>query len=425
MNAARVKPATAITTLAYLCIVALSLAAALNPEPAVAHGERAEPPFLRMATIQWYDTRWSTTHLMVNEELTVSGRFRVVKYWSFAIAPPELAFLNVDVPGPVMIRVKSSIDGVNGAASTPLEVGRDYQYAIVLRGRIPGRYHVHPMIDVHDAGALMGPGDWVTVDGDASAFTDPVNTLNGKTIDLGHYGLRAVFSWHLIWILIALGWLLYWLPKPLLIPRYEAIQHGQGASLITFTDRIVGLAFLGVTLLIVLVGFVVTNTWYPVTIPLQSTWLRIPPLPEEPETISMTADRVIYYIPGRSVEFWVKVTNKGPKPVWLGEFTTAAVRFLNPSICQPEADFPADLIAPTGLVVEPNEPIQPGETKALHIVASSQVWETDRLALLVEDPTSRVGGLFMFFDRDRKRSMVEFDSEIIPTFRGADAAAGG
>jgi methane/ammonia monooxygenase subunit B len=424
MHFIRVMSASAVRALVYSSIFALSLAAVLNPEPAAAHGERAEPPFLRMATIQWYDTRWSTNHLSVNEELTVSGRFRVVKYWSFAIASPALAFLNVDVPGPVMIRVKSSIDGVNGAASTPLELGRDYQYTIVLRGRIPGRYHVHPMVDVHDAGALMGPGDWVTVSGDASAFTDPVNTLSGKTVDLGHYGLGAVFSWHLLWILIALGWLLYWLPKPLLIPRYEAVQHGEGDSLITFTDRIVGLAFLGVTLLIVLGGFVMTNVWYPVTIPLQSTWLRISPLPEEPETISMTADRVIYYIPGRSVEFWVKVTNKGPRPVRLGEFTTAAVRFLNPSVCQPEADFPADLIAPAGLVVEPNEPIQPGETKALHILASSQVWETDRLALLVEDPTSRVGGLFMFFDPDKKRSVVEFDSEIIPTFRATNAAAG-
>jgi methane/ammonia monooxygenase subunit B len=366
-------------------IIALGMAAALFPRTAAAHGERAEPPFLRMATVQWYDTHWSTTHLKVNDELTVSGRFRIVKYWSFAIVPPDLAFLNVDVPGPVMIRVSSAIDGVNGAASTPLELGRDYQYTIVLRGRIPGRYHVHPMLDVRSAGALLGPGDWVTVDGDAASFTDPVNTLTGKAVDLQHYGLGAVVSWHLLWVLVAVGWLLYWLRKPLLIPRYEAIQHDQGASLITVTDRIVGVAFLGATILIVLVGFVMTDIWYPVTIPLQSTWLRIPPLPKQPDTISMTADRVIYYIPGRTVEFWVKVTNNGLKPVQLGEFTTAAVRFLNPSVSQPEADFPADLIAPAGLVVEPNEPIQPGETKALHILASSQVWETDRIALLVED----------------------------------------
>jgi methane/ammonia monooxygenase subunit B len=425
MHSKRFAPNTiALRASALSFMLVLSMVVALFPGTAAAHGERAEPPFLRMATVQWYDTHWSTTHLKVNDELTVSGRFRIVKYWSFAIAQPDLAFLNIDVPGPVMIRVNSSIDGVNGAASTPLELGRDYEYKIVMRARIPGRYHVHPMLDVRNAGALLGPGDWVSVDGDAASFTDPVNTLTGKTVDLEHYGLSAVVSWHLIWVFMAVGWLLYWIRKPLLIPRYEAVQHDQGGSLITFTDRIVGVALLGATILIVLAGFVMTNIWYPVTVPLQSTWLRIPPLPKQPDTISMTADRVIYYIPGRTVEFWVKVTNNGPKPVRLGEFTTAAIRFLNPSVRQPEADFPSDLIAPAGLVVEPNEAIQPGETKALHILASSQVWETDRLALLVEDPTSRVGGLFMFFDPDNNRSLVEFDSEIIPTFRAMSSPAG-
>jgi len=369
-----------------------------------------------MSTIQWYDTHWSSTRVKVNEEMTITGRFHVVKNWSFAIAAPDLAFLNVDVPGPVMIRTASTIDGVNGAASTPLELGRDYEYTIVLRARIPGRYHVHPMLDVRDAGPLLGPGDWVTVEGDAAAFTDPITTLTGVKLDLADYGMSAVISWHVLWGLMAVAWLLYWIAKPLLMPRYEALQHGEGESLVTTTDRIVGVAFLGVTILIVTFGAMFTRVWYPVTIPLQSTWLRIPPLSKQPDTITMTAERVIYYIPGRTVEFSVKVTNNGTKPVRIGEFTTAAVRFLNSSFRQPEPEYPPELIAPAGLVVEPNEPIQPGETKALHILASSPVWETDRLALLIADPTSRIGGLFMFYDSDNNRSLVEFDSEIMPTF---------
>jgi methane/ammonia monooxygenase subunit B len=397
-------------------IVVLSIAAALVPGTAAAHGERAEPPFLRMATVQWYDTHWSPTRVKVNEQMTITGRFRIVKYWSFAIAPPDLAFLNVDVPGPVMTRMASTVDGVNGAASTPLELGRDYEYSITMRGRIPGRYHVHPMLDVRDAGPLLGPGDWITVEGDASTFTDPITTLTGKKLDLAQYGMSTVASWHILWIMVAVAWLLYWIAKPLLMPRYEAIQHGESESLVTFTDRIVGIAFLAGTILIVIFGAMLTRAWYPITIPLQSTWLRIPPLPKQPDTITIVPERVIYYIPGRTVEFWVKVTNNGSKPVRLGEFTTASLRFLNSSVRQPEPDSPPELVAPAGLVVEPNEPIQPGETKALHILASSEVWETDRLALLVADPTSRMGGLFMFFDPDNNRSIVEFDSEIIPTF---------
>lgn len=410
---ARKTSAVSASALLFLAVVSMT---AVVPGTAAAHGERAEPPFLRMSTIQWYDTHWSSTRVKVNEEMTITGRFHVVKNWSFALAAPDLAFLNVDVPGPVMVRMASTIDGVNGAASTPLELGRDYEYTIVLRGRIPGRYHVHPMLDVRDAGPLLGPGDWVTVDGDAASFTDPITTLTGQKLDLAHYGMSAVVSWHVLWGLMAVGWLLYWIAKPLLMPRYEALQHGEGESLVTPIDRIVAVGFLGATILIVLFGAMVTRVWYPVTIPLQSTWLRIPPLPKQPDTITMTADRVVYYIPGRTVEFFAKVTNNGTKPVQIGEFTTAAVRFLNSSLRQPEPDYPSELIAPAGLVVEPNEPIQPGETKALHILASSPIWETDRLALLIADPTSRIGGLFMFFDPDNNRSLVEFDSEIMPTF---------
>lgn len=402
-------------------MVALGVLVALWTGTATAHGERAEPPFLRMSTVQFYDTHWSAKTIKVNEEMTVSGRFRIVKNWSFSISPPELAYLHVDVPGPVMVREASYLDGANAIASTPLELGRDYEYKIVLRGRIPGSYHVHPMLDVRDTGALLGPGDWITVQGDAASFTDPITTLLGKTIDLAHYGLGAIVTWHVIWILMALGWLIFWLVKPLLIPRYEAVMHGEGDSLISATDRIVGIGFLATTLLIVAAGVLVTRAQYPVTIPLQSVWMRIPPLPKQPDTVSIKADRVVYYIPGRTVELWVKATNEGTKPVRLGEFTTAGIRFLNPSVSKPDSDFPADLIAPAGLVVEPNEPIQPGETKSLHILMTSEVWETDRLAMLIDDPTSRMGGLFMFYDPNGNRSIVEFDSEILPVFRRSEA----
>jgi methane/ammonia monooxygenase subunit B len=99
MHSKRFAPNTiALRASALSFMLVLSMVVALFPGTAAAHGERAEPPFLRMATVQWYDTHWSTTHLKVNDELTVSGRFRIVKYWSFAIAQPDLAFLNIDVP---------------------------------------------------------------------------------------------------------------------------------------------------------------------------------------------------------------------------------------------------------------------------------------------------------------------------------------
>jgi len=40
---------------------------------ALAHGERAQEPSLRLSTIQWYDTKWSSDRIGVNQELTLSG----------------------------------------------------------------------------------------------------------------------------------------------------------------------------------------------------------------------------------------------------------------------------------------------------------------------------------------------------------------
>src|ERR1700680_4887163 len=99
-------------------IVGVLLAFATN---ALAHGERAQEPSLRLSTIQWYDTRWSADHVNVNQDLTVSGRFHVRASWPLEIPKPDrLTFLNVGIPGPVFIRTSSFIDGVNGAASMPL-----------------------------------------------------------------------------------------------------------------------------------------------------------------------------------------------------------------------------------------------------------------------------------------------------------------
>jgi methane/ammonia monooxygenase subunit B len=397
---------------------ALILAAFLNPvAKAFGHGERAQEPSLRLSTIQWYDTRWSAEHIGVNQELTLNGRFHVMANWPLEISSPAgLTFLNVGVPGPVFIRTATSINGVNGVSSMSLALGQDYEYRIVLKGRIPGRYHVHPMLDVRDTGPILGPGRWVSVTGDAASFTDPVMTLTGQHLDLARYGLSAVVRWHLVWVVVALVWLGYWLRKPLLMPRYEAVQAGQADQLITHTDRIAAAILLAITIIIAVGESVFTNLTYPVTIPLQSNQTKVPPLALEPAKVVLTSEQVTYLVPGRTVLFRLRVTNQSAKPIRLGEFTTANLRFLNRAIVKPEIGYPADLLAPAGLVVRPDEPIASGETRNLNVEATSVVWETDRLTALMSDPTNRIGGLFMFYTPDGERSLVEFSSAIVPTF---------
>jgi len=391
----------------------------LRVPDALAHGERSQEPSLRLSTIQWYDTTWSAQQVSVNQELVVTGRFHIMSSWPLEIpSPTTLTFLNMGVPGPVFIRTESAINGVNGVSSMALQLGGDYAYRIVLHGRIPGRYHVHPMLDVLDAGALLGPGQWVTVTGDAASFNDWITTLTGRTLNLAHFGLRNVIGWHLVWVALALLWLVYWLRKPLLMPRYAAVQAGDADRLITRADRMMAAVLLASTIVVAIVGLAITNVANPVTIPLQSHQTKVPGLEQPPTTISLTPEQVTYLVPGRTVQFRLRVTNHGDQPVRIGEFTTANLRFLNDAVRKANASYPPDLIAPAGLIVQPNRPIAPGESIDLYLEATSPVWETDRLTALMSDPTSRIGGLFMFFDPAGKRSLVEFSSPIVPTFTG-------
>lgn len=56
-----------------LCALgALTVSFAIAPQPAMAHGERATEPYIRTRTIQWYDVKWSTGKMGVNDMWGVS-----------------------------------------------------------------------------------------------------------------------------------------------------------------------------------------------------------------------------------------------------------------------------------------------------------------------------------------------------------------
>ena len=141
------------------------------------------------------------------------------------------------------------------------------------------------------------------------------------------------------------------------MPRYEAVQAGNGDGLITRTDRIVAAVMLALTLIVATGETVLTNITYPVTVPLQSNQTKVPALAPSPALITLVPEQVTYLVPGRTVQFRMRVSNLGLKPIRFGEFTTANLRFLNGSLVKAESDYPQDLIAPAGLVVRPDEPI--------------------------------------------------------------------
>src|SRR5262249_57172282 len=97
-----------------------------------------------------------------------------------------------------LIRKATYLNGIPLVNTVGLELGRDYEFRLVLQGRSPGRYHLHPMVNVRGGGPIVGPGQWVTVTGDSRSFSNPVTTLTGHTIDLEVYELQRVVGSHLL-----------------------------------------------------------------------------------------------------------------------------------------------------------------------------------------------------------------------------------
>jgi methane/ammonia monooxygenase subunit B len=407
--------------LLFALAAATMLACLTQPRPAEAHGERNQEPFLRMRTVHWYDMKFSTTRVAVNELVTISGKFRIFEDWPDILAKPDTVFLGLAAPGGAMTRVESYIDSVPAVQSTGLQLGRDYEFKIVVKGRIPGQHHIHPMLNVRSAGPLPGPGEWIQVTGDFDDFRQAATTLDGTVIpNLEDWGLGMVFGWHAFWMALGLAWLLWWLRRPLLIPRYMALAAGREAALITPLDRFVAVGLLGGVIVVVVGGFYWAEAKYPNTIPLQAGRVRVDPLPVPPQAVDVKVKQAHYDVPGRAMRVVVEVTSRYDKPLQLGEFTSANLRFVNQSVPAAAAGvdpgYPRDLLPKTGLQVEPDTPLQPGETRTLRFVAADVAWEIERLTSLMRDPDSSFGGLLFFYDSDGARHITDVYGTIIPTF---------
>ena len=391
--------------------------------PAAAHGERAQEPYLRTRTAHWYDVKWSTDKLSVNDTVTVTGRFRLFHDWPDAVKPPDTVFVSNATPGPVFARVDSSLNGVPARQSfRDLQIGRDYEYKMVLQGRVPGRYHVHPMIAVKGSGPLVGPGKWIEVTGNQADFTYPLKAISGENIEnVETWGLSTAVKWHLILLAIAAAWILWWIRRPLLIPRYLALKKVREDLLTTNVDLAVAIGLLVVVVALSFGGYAWARSKYPRTVPLQAGTMYTAPLPAQPKVVDIRFKEARYDVPGRSMRMTFDVTNVSDKPLRLGEFATASIRFINQNLPAARAnvapDYPHDVVARTGLAIADDIEIKPGETRTLKVDATDAAWEIERLTSFLTDVDSKFGGLLFFFDAQGNRYLAEVGGPILPVFR--------
>jgi methane/ammonia monooxygenase subunit B len=380
---------------------------------AYAHGERALEPFVRMRTIQWYDVAWSKADINVNDELVMAGKFHVSEDWPASLPQPDSVYLNVASPSPVFIRKNITLNGTSIVNSVGLKIGGDYEFSVTLAGRVPGRFHIHPMMNIRDVGVIVGPGQWITIGGAAESFKNEVTTLTGETIDLETYGTTNGVMWHLIWFAIAGAWLIWWIRRPLFIPRFQMVQAGDEARLVTPLDRRVAGGLLALTLLLVGAAYAAAEMRFPDSIPLQASRSRIEPLPVT-HWLAVTVKGSLYRVAERSLKMTLEVTNTVGRPIRLGQFMTANVQFINREVGRLDSAYPEELMAKDGLRVESDSPIAPGETRTIVVTATDAAFDTERLSSVIKDADSRFGGLLFFYDGDGGRYLSSISAATIP-----------
>jgi len=384
---------------------------------ASAHGEKSQAAFMRMRTIHWYDLKWSKEKVKVNDTVEITGKLHVFEGWPETVAEPDTAFLNIGIPGPVFIRKESYIGGQLVPRSVRLDIGKTYEFRVVLKARRPGDWHVHTMMNVEGGGPIIGPGKWITIEGSMGDFKNPLTTLTGQTVDLETYNLENTYFWHAFWYAFGLAWMLYWIRRPVFLPRFLMVNAGRADELVSGGDRKVAMAFAAATVLIVIFAMSAANNKYPITIPLQAGTMRgMVPINEGKSTIAVKVEDATYRVPGRAMRMKLTITNNGNKAVRLGEFYTASVRFLDSDVYKDTTGYPEDLLAEDGLEVSDNSPIAPGETRTVEVQASDAAWEVYRLADIIYDPDSRFAGLLFFFDADGNRQITQVDAPLIPSF---------
>ncbi|WP_316395598.1 bacterial ammonia monooxygenase, subunit AmoB [Bradyrhizobium sp. 33ap4] len=389
---------------------------------AAAHGERAQEPYLRTRTVQFYDVHFSKTNVKVNERFELTGKFRLMEDWPDAVTPPDIVFVSSVSPGPTIARVETYLNGEPARQSfAKLELGHDYDFRMVLEGRTPGSSHIHPSISIKGSGPLVGPGQWINISGDAHSFAFPIKTMTGLQIDdLQTFGLTNAIGWHVAWLAVAAAWLLFWLVRPLLLPRWLVLQKGREDLLVSLRDTGVGIIVAAIVLVMVFGGYVRANQEYPYNVPLQSGLNKVAPRPASPANAEVKVISATYDVPGRSMRLATRITNKGSEPLSIGELTTANIRFLNQglpaAVANVDPTYPSDLVARTGLQLSSDTPINPGETREVLVEATDAVWELERLVSFLTDVDSKFGGLLLLYTPNGKRVIAEMGGPIVPVF---------
>jgi methane/ammonia monooxygenase subunit B len=387
-------------------------------DAAYAHGEAADEPFLKDLTVAFYNVHIRPTSIKVGEPVTVTGTLKILETWPYTLDPPQTAYITPVVPGPVFTLVDRTINDQPAFGSVTVERGGTYSFKMVMRGRNPGHWHVHPGIAIQGTGTLIGPGEWVTVAPSATPFKMDVMLLNGKTVDLEHYGGSFVWWWSFAGFIIGLIWMIYWTVPKRTVTRLavtsqlEPNDDAPDIGLITPEDHKWMNVLAGITIAMLVGGWVWMAVKYPVRLPQQTD--RFAPDVENPDfhLAHVTPRGSTYDEKTDTLIINLDVKNLAASPITPKQYTMAMASFVNGSAEEQAEAGPSDYVG--RLEVEPAGVIAPGQTQRITLKMASPVFDEERLIPL-HDPQQLIGGLLAFQDGAGRREMVTLKSVLVPT----------
>jgi methane/ammonia monooxygenase subunit B len=379
---------------------------------ASAHGEESQQAFERTSTIAFYDVKFSTDRLDRGQDLTITGTMRVMKAWpDHTIAPPDLGYLTVNIPGPVFEVQEREMSGTFTPESVNVVKGGVYPFKLVLRARTPGRWHVHPAMAMHGTGTLVGRGQYVTIN-DAGVFTEPQTLLNGRTVSLTTYGLSRVAIWEFLGFLLAAAYAAYLLRKPLL-ERADMIKRGDLETLYTkWQPRPVLIGFAVAALVLGFGGYAYAYAVDGPHVPLQV--IRMAPTPEPASALATHLDTkvqsAVFDQKAGSLVLTLNVKNRSNTPVVLDH-----LQFADYVIDVKEG---GDATQSGVATVSPPTPVAPGSSSEMKVTLDARSL-VKRSLLPLNEPQVRVTGLMFFRDSAGQTSVSEVNeltSGVIPQY---------
>jgi methane/ammonia monooxygenase subunit B len=403
----------------FLALLAISISVLAGlPGLAFAHGEAADEPFLKDLTVAFYDVHISPTTVKVGEPVTIIGKLTILDTWPYTLDPPQTAYITPVVPGPVFALTDRVVSGEPAFGSIQVEKGGTYDYKMVMLARNPGNWHVHPGIAIQGSGTLIGPGEWVTVEPSDKAFVFPVTLLSGETVDLEHLGGSFVWWWSFAGFLIGLVWMVYWVVPKRTVTRLAvtaqlpANDDAPDIGLITPRDHFWMDILAGLTILMLVVGWVAMAAKYPVRLPQQTDRFAPTSLTPTDHMATVHSTGATYDDHTDTLVIHAAIKNVSPNPITLNSYVMAMASFVNGDKDAMASAGPADYVEP--LTVEPAGAIPPGETRNVTLTMSGPIFDQERLIPL-HDPQQLIAGLLRFTDSQGHEDIVNVKSILIPT----------